>query len=113
MQPTEPIVLRVVQVIIDKLGVDQNLLSYKTSFSDDLGVDSLDEYELLMAIEKEFELKINEDMMERLTTVGAIIDYIDDKVSKQTKHRADIIIMNKPKGDNTTHENLVQAPEYK
>ena len=70
---------KVVQITADKLGVDQNLLSYQTSFSDDLGADSLDVYELIAAIEKEFKINISDDVVEKLTTVGKLIDYINSK----------------------------------
>jgi acyl carrier protein len=85
MKATKATVHRVVQIIVDKLGTDQNLLSYKASFSDDLGADSLDVYELLMTVEKEFEIKIQDGDEDKLTTVGALIEYIDDKLPKSQK----------------------------
>jgi acyl carrier protein len=117
MKSNETTVLTVVQIIVDKLGIDQNQLSYKASFSDDLGVDSLDTYELLMTLEKRFELKINEDESEKLTTVGSVIEYIEDKVSvrdkfkTQKEHRAEIIFMNHLK-EETTNNNLLQVHRY-
>jgi len=112
MKAKETTVLNIVQVIVDKLGVDQNLLSYKASFTDDLGVDSLDVYELLMAVEKEFKLKIDEEDADKLTTVGALIDYIEDKVAYPVKEqRAEVFVMNKQKED-TSAKSFFRIPEY-
>jgi len=83
MDTTNPTILKIVQITVDKLGVDQNKLTYKTSFADDLGADSLDVFELIMTIEKEFKLKINEDEVDKITTLGALINCVDDKVSPQ------------------------------
>jgi acyl carrier protein len=112
MKAKETTVLNIVQVIVDKLGVDQNLLSYKASFTDDLGVDSLDVYELLMTIEKEFKLKIDEEDAEKLTTVGALIDYIEEKATYPIPgHKAEVFIMNKKKED-ILNKSFFQVPEY-
>ena len=115
MKAPDTTILRIVKVIIDKLGVDQNFLSYKTSFANDLGADSLDIYELIMAIEKEFELTIKDDDAEKLTTVGAVIEYIEDKLSKPVKHKpkpeqhqVEIIIINKLK-EEIANKNLVKV----
>jgi acyl carrier protein len=88
MKSQDAVTNKILQIIVDKLAVDQNLLSYKASFSDNLGADSLDVFELIMTVEKEFKLKINEDDIEKLTTVGALIDYVESKVSpnKQQQH---------------------------
>ena len=115
MKSAQTTMLKVVQLIVDKLAVDQNLLSYETSFADDLGADSLDVYELISAIEKEFAFKIDVDDADRLATVGSIIDYVDDKVSIQAesktkaKRRTDIIMMNRPV-ENTATENVLELP---
>ncbi|UAY52326.1 acyl carrier protein [Ferruginibacter albus] len=71
---------RLLQLISDKLGVDAHALTLKTSFSDDLGTDSLDVYELIMATEKEFGIKINDEDAEKLTTVGLLADYINNSL---------------------------------
>jgi acyl carrier protein len=86
MKPTNLTMLKIMQITADKLGIDQSQLTYKTSFSDDLGADSLDIYELIMTIEKEFKLKIDEEHVEKLTTIGALIDYIDSRLAPQ-KHQ--------------------------
>ena len=83
MKTTNAITFKIVQVTADKLGVDQNILTSDTSFADDLGADSLDIFELIMTIEKEFKLTINEDDVEKLTTVGALVDYVEGKTFSQ------------------------------
>jgi acyl carrier protein len=79
MKPTNATMQKVLQIIADKLGVNQNILTNNTSFSDDLGADSLDVYELIMSIEKEFKITITDDHAEKLITVGAVINYLESK----------------------------------
>ena len=67
---------RVKTIIIDKLGVDESVLTSNASFTNDLGLDSLDVLETFMALEKEFSVRIADEDMEKLTTVGSVIDYI-------------------------------------
>jgi acyl carrier protein len=64
------------QQIIDKLGVDAELLKDGASFTDDLGADSLDVFELFTVVEKDFGINIPEDDAEKLRTVGALKKYI-------------------------------------
>ena len=66
-------------IIIEKLGVEKTTLTDKASFAGDLGLDSLDVLETLMAMEKEFNIKITDEDAEKLTTVGAVIEYITQK----------------------------------
>jgi len=70
------IAARIRTIFHEKLGVDESALVGKASFSNDLGLDSLDVLETFMALEKEFGLKINDEDAEKLTTVGAVTDYI-------------------------------------
>lgn len=70
------ITTRVKTIIIDKLGVEESVLADKTSFTNDLGLDSLDVLETFMALEKEFGIRIADEDMEKLTTVQSVIDYI-------------------------------------
>jgi acyl carrier protein len=63
-------------IITDKLGVEGSALVREASFSDDLGLDSLDVLETFMELEKEFGIKIDDEEAEKLTTVGSVIDYI-------------------------------------
>ena len=67
---------RVKTIIMDKLGVEESVLAGKASFTSDLGLDSLDVLETFMALEKEFGVRIADEDMEKLTTVGSVIDYI-------------------------------------
>lgn len=66
---------RVVEIIKDQLNVDMEITE-ETSFKDDLGADSLDLFELVMAFEEEYGVEIPQEDLEKLTTVGDVIDYI-------------------------------------
>jgi len=63
-------------VIVDQLGVSEDEVTQEASFSDDLGADSLDTVELVMALEEEFGTEIADEDAEKLTTVGKTVDYI-------------------------------------
>ncbi len=67
---------RVKAIIVDKLGVDANEVNNQSSFTNDLGADSLDTVELIMEFEKEFNIAIPDDQAEKISTVGQAIDYI-------------------------------------
>ncbi|MBE0447978.1 MAG: acyl carrier protein [Actinobacteria bacterium] len=66
-------------IIVEQLGVDEEGVSPKTSFVDDLGADSLDIVELVMAMEEEFDIEIPDEDAESITTVGEAIEYIESK----------------------------------
>ncbi|MDP6577860.1 MAG: acyl carrier protein [Candidatus Marinimicrobia bacterium] len=68
---------KVKEVIMDKLGVDEDKINIEASFVDDLGADSLDTVELIMQLEEEFGMEIPDEEAEKLTTVGSAVDYID------------------------------------
>ena len=68
---------KVKDVIMDKLGVEDSKIKMEASFVDDLGADSLDTVELIMEFEEEFGIEIPDDDAEKMTTVGAAVDYID------------------------------------
>ena len=70
---------KVKDVIMDKLGVEDSKIKMEASFVDDLGADSLDTVELIMEFEEEFGIEIPDDDAEKMTTVGAAVDYIDKK----------------------------------
>ena len=70
---------RVREIIVDQLGVNAEQVTIEASFIDDLGADSLDSVELIMALEEEFGAAIPEEDAEKLTTVGAVIDYLKSK----------------------------------
>ena len=68
---------KVKEVIVDKLGVDEDSIKPKAHFVNDLGADSLDTVELIMEFEEEFGIEIPDDDAENITTVGAAVDYIE------------------------------------
>lgn len=67
---------RVVKIVVEQLGVSEDEVSKDSSFIDDLGADSLDTVELVMALEEEFECEIADESAEKITTVQEAIDYI-------------------------------------
>ena len=68
---------KVKAIIVDKLGVDESEIALESSFTNDLGADSLDTVELIMEFEKEFNIAIPDDQAEKIVTVGQAIDYIE------------------------------------
>jgi acyl carrier protein len=68
---------KVKEVVIDKLGVEEDKIISSASFVDDLGADSLDTVELIMQLEEEFGIEIPDEDAETITTVQAAVDYID------------------------------------
>ena len=68
---------KVKEVIIDKLGVEEDKIAPEASFVDDLGADSLDTVELIMELEEEFGIEIPDEDAEKITTVTAAVNYID------------------------------------
>ena len=75
---------KVKSIIVEQLGVDANEVTPEASFVDDLGADSLDTVELVMAFEEAFDIEIPDEDAEKIRTVQDAIDYIDkhSKVSK-------------------------------
>jgi acyl carrier protein len=75
---------KVKQIIAEQLGVEEAEVTPSASFVDDLGADSLDTVELVMALEEQFDIEIPDDAAEKIRTVQDAIDYIDkhSKVSK-------------------------------
>ncbi len=69
---------KVKAIIIDKLGVDANEATNEASFTNDLGADSLDTVELIMELEKEFDIQIPDDEAEKIATVGDAIKFVQD-----------------------------------
>jgi acyl carrier protein len=72
---------RVKQIIVDKLGVDENDVTNEASFTNDLGADSLDTVELIMEFEKEFDVSIPDEQAENIQTVGQAISYLESNAS--------------------------------
>jgi acyl carrier protein len=73
---------KVKQIIVDQLGVDPSEVVPEASFIDDLGADSLDTVELVMAFEEEFGMEIPDDEAEKLTSVGDALNYLQEKLGK-------------------------------
>jgi acyl carrier protein len=68
---------RVKKIVVEQLGVNEEDVTEEASFVDDLGADSLDTVELVMALEEEFECEIPDEEAEKITTVQQAIDYIN------------------------------------
>jgi len=67
---------RVKKIVVEQLGVKDDEVTFEASFVDDLGADSLDTVELVMALEEEFECEIPDDEAEKITTVQQAVDYV-------------------------------------
>lgn len=67
---------KVKEIIADKLSLDEDEIKLESSFVDDLGADSLDLVELVMALEDEFDMEIPDEEVEKVTTVGDVVEYI-------------------------------------
>ena len=71
------------KIIMEKLGVDEKQVIDDAKFIEDLGADSLDTVELVMALEEKFEMEISDEEAEKMTTVGESIKYIEERLSKK------------------------------
>ena len=71
---------RIKKIIVEQLGVDEDEVVPEASFVDDLGADSLDTVELVMAFEEEFDIEIPDEDAEKILTVGRAMEYIKEKV---------------------------------
>ena len=67
------------EIIADQLSVDESEIELSTSFKDDLGADSLDLFELVMALEEEYGVEIPSEDLEKILTVQDVIDYMKNK----------------------------------
>ena len=72
---------RVKKIVVEQLGVKEEEVTSEASFVDDLGADSLDTVELVMALEEEFEIEIPDEAAEKITTVQEAINYIERHTS--------------------------------
>ena len=70
---------KIKEIIVDKLGVEQNKITDDAKFIDDLGADSLDTVELIMQFEEEFEIEIPDEDAEKILSVTHAVEYIDSK----------------------------------
>ena len=78
---SEEILEKVKKIIVEQLGVAETSVTMEASFIDDLGADSLDIVELIMALEEEFDIEIPDSDAEKVVTVGDVVDYIKDHVA--------------------------------
>ena len=67
------------EIIAEQLSVDESEIAFETSFKDDLGADSLDLFELVMALEEEYDVEIPSDDLTELNTVEDVINYLKNK----------------------------------
>ena len=72
---------KVKEIIVDQLGVDENQVVASASFIEDLGADSLDTVELVMALEEEFDVEIPDEEAEKISKVQDAIDYINNNTN--------------------------------
>jgi acyl carrier protein len=72
---------KVLNIVVDQLGVDADTVKPESSFVDDLGADSLDIVELVMAMEEEFNVEIPDEDAENIKTVADVIKYVESKQS--------------------------------
>ncbi len=75
---------RVKKIVVEQLGVTEDQVTQEASFVDDLGADSLDTVELVMALEEEFNTEIPDEEAEKITTVKQAIDFIDANAPADT-----------------------------
>ncbi|AEK57666.1 MULTISPECIES: acyl carrier protein [Acidithiobacillus] len=79
----DDVAARVKKVVVEQLGVNEDEVTNEASFVDDLGADSLDTVELVMALEEEFDCEIPDEEAEKIATVQQAIDYISAHLPKQ------------------------------
>lgn len=84
LQPSE-IERRVKKIVVEQLGVKEDEVTVEASFVDDLGADSLDTVELVMALEEEFETEIPDEDAEKIVTIKDAVKYILERMEKETK----------------------------
>ena len=70
---------RVTEIIVEKLGVDEDIVTSDASFTEDLGADSLDTVELIMEFESEFDITIPDEDAENIATVGDAVSYLEEQ----------------------------------
>ena len=78
---SEEVFEKVKGIIVEQLGVAETAVTMEASFIDDLGADSLDIVELIMALEEEFDMEIPDADAEKVVTVGDVVDYIKDHIA--------------------------------
>ena len=79
---------KITEIIVEQLGVKPEEVTPEASFVDDLGADSLDTVELVMALEEEFGVEIPDEDAEKMTNVGEAVRYVEEKASKTDRKSA-------------------------
>ena len=74
---------KVIDIIVNKLGVERESVVESASFTNDLGADSLDTVELIMEFEREFEINIPDNQAEKISTVGEAISFVENDVNNK------------------------------
>ena len=78
---SEEVFEKVKSIIVEQLGATESSVTMEASFIDDLGADSLDIVELIMALEEEFDTEIPDEDAEKVVTVGDVVEYIKDHIA--------------------------------
>lgn len=77
---SEDLESRIIEIIAEQLGMDPGEIEPESTYVEDLGADSLDIVELIMALEEEFEVEVPDEEAEKLLTVHQTVDYIQEKI---------------------------------
>lgn len=72
---------RIRDLVSEKVGVEPEEITMETSFADDLEADSITLFELVMALEDEFDIEIDDESIEKIKTVGDIVNYLDESIN--------------------------------
>lgn len=72
---------RIRDLVSEKVGVEPEEITMETSFADDLEADSITLFELVMALEDEFDIEIDDESIEKIKTVGDIVNYLDENIN--------------------------------
>ncbi len=74
---------KIKEIIVRELGADESQVTMETSFKDDLGVDSLDLFQMVMAVEEEYDIEIPSEDIENISTVGEFVEYLKGKTDAE------------------------------
>lgn len=106
-QISEQVLRRVIRIVSEQLGVRESEVSHATDPVQDLGADSLDSVELIMAVEEEFEREVPDDVAERIRTVQDMVDYIVDGQLKKTAKSRDAHLFAQECESESKHAKLI------
>ena len=90
---------KVIEIIKEQLNLEGVEVTEDSSFKDDLGADSLDLFELVMAVEEEYGVEIPAEELEKLTTVGSVVEYLKERASRDNENGINGIDWNQISGD--------------